>query len=338
MPTDEQITRWLTQIDAQTYAKTLPLGGLLFEPAEETSRLLTQWLHFRKYPLATLATLPHSELVRISKMDMEQHGNSPPFTQFVDFDPAAASEDFLVMWLSWFGVTSVQAQSKVWWVQISQKIQRLVHASHDPGDNPHLLFLSTEYAHRLLEQGRAQLACTHSILDSLPGGHIRSVGSVGHIDPSGSIHSKRASLAKHALAHLLGIAAITIPIIKHGGNIRAIIEPEKIHKFATLLKTDLIGRAQTMIVSFYLLWIMSKVTKRIKNPIIHDYAVAATKDLRRGSILPANLIKQVITNAFGMNPTSSIVYEILNASTQDAWRTFYKEFQSKEEINESMVK
>ena len=350
MPTaDEQLTRWLAQIKSQTYSKTLPLGVLLFEPEEETAQLLTQWLRFRNYPPATLAPLPHSKLAQMAKADMGHHGNSPPFTQFVYFDPTVASEEFLVMWLSWFGITSVQVRSKAWWVQLSQKIQSLLHSFHAPESNPHLLFLNTAYADRLLEQGKAQLSCTHSILESLAGGSVRSVRSVRNVDQSR--YSDRVSLAKHSLAHLLGIATITIPIIRKYHDAGFLSTPQDIvnsstdslrkklndsylktfldqqdtvTKFARLLGERLIGHAQAMIITHYLLWIMGKFTKRAKNPIIHDYAVAVTRDIRQDIILPTNLIGQVITDALGVrkkrltSPIGNIAYQTLSLSTLDA--------------------
>jgi hypothetical protein len=121
---------FMNQIDANLVLSLCnsalpPSSWLLFNPDEESPKLLKQWLAYR-------GVKPHnSNLSEQVKEDMHAKRNSPSMTGFVDFDVEEASVDFLRIWLSWFGLGSNRERSRAWWVKHAREAQEVRRSVED---------------------------------------------------------------------------------------------------------------------------------------------------------------------------------------------------------------
>jgi hypothetical protein len=98
-----------------------PSDLLLFNPREESPKFLRQWLSYR----GVLASVDDNFLAQQATADMHAKHNSPSITGFVDFDVRDASDDFLRVWMSWFGLGSKQKRSRRWWEKHAKRAQNL---------------------------------------------------------------------------------------------------------------------------------------------------------------------------------------------------------------------
>ena len=95
-----------------------PRNLIEFNPINETTALLNQWLLYRGVRVASLKDvneLSIEEIVRPGK----------PFNGFVNFDPKDASLVFLKSWLSYFGIGG-DSVDKNWWIKKTQQILNLL--------------------------------------------------------------------------------------------------------------------------------------------------------------------------------------------------------------------
>jgi hypothetical protein len=95
-------------------------GDMFFNPEKENKKLLKQWLSYREKKITG-----DQDMVRESIKDMKQNGNTPSFANFIKFDPKSASKDFLINWLSWYGLSSRRPRNKKWWQLLAKKTQKL---------------------------------------------------------------------------------------------------------------------------------------------------------------------------------------------------------------------
>ena len=98
-----------------------PSDLLLFNPEEESAQFLRGWLAYR----GVLASDDEKNLAQQATADMHKRRNSPSITGFVDFDVREASDDFLRVWMSWFGLGSKQKRSRRWWEKHVLQTQKL---------------------------------------------------------------------------------------------------------------------------------------------------------------------------------------------------------------------
>lgn len=99
-------------------SRTLPKNLLLFNPAGESPEFLRGWLEYRHVD-------PVEPLAKTTQANMVEKENTPPITGFYSFDVAAASTEFLMAWLSWFGVGSDTPQPRAWWEDLAREMQAL---------------------------------------------------------------------------------------------------------------------------------------------------------------------------------------------------------------------
>ena len=123
----KQLATFLASIDIASNIQCAS-DMLLFEPANESAALLKAWLEYRGIPAKQLTD---HELVTTSIVDMRIRGNQPSFAGFHRFDPGIASAQFLKMWLSWFGVTSIQREPHEWWATKTRAVQKQL-STRDP--------------------------------------------------------------------------------------------------------------------------------------------------------------------------------------------------------------
>lgn len=98
----------------------------LFNPDNESEEFLTAWLTYRGENTYLLRNKTQEQLSEFAARNFRQAGNEPPIALFVDFDPKSVSEGFLIVWLSWYGVTSVRERSREWWETTAEKIRTRV--------------------------------------------------------------------------------------------------------------------------------------------------------------------------------------------------------------------
>ena len=82
-----------------------------FDPSEESSPLLKDWLNYRGQLCPEDQFLAHEELVKLAQEDLTTTPDQT-FSNFIDFDPTQASSAFLKAWLSWHGVTYLSSSVK----------------------------------------------------------------------------------------------------------------------------------------------------------------------------------------------------------------------------------
>ena len=106
-----------TNIDSET----IPFAAEL-----ESRILLAKWLRYRGYIRQDLPHKSQQELAQMATQDMKRNNNTPPFSRFVSFAPHEASDVFLIMWLSWYGVTSLVGRDRRWWEETARQIQQQI--------------------------------------------------------------------------------------------------------------------------------------------------------------------------------------------------------------------
>ena len=194
-------------------------GDVLFNPYAETSPLLRKWLKHRKVPFPK--EWDHAPLAGASMEDMNTRGNDPSLSHFTTFTPNEASADFLICWLSWFGVTATDPGNKPELVRLVRKmlpLARRAKAKADVTTPPTAEF--TEYMNRYLyASGRIQhtmlfFTCIHNFLQySLePEQFQHLMGSVAQA----SLTARKTRDYKGILSYVLGASALALPIVFNG--------------------------------------------------------------------------------------------------------------------------
>ncbi len=95
------------------------LGVLPFDPQKENVQLLTQWLKFRN---VCVNSLSKDILVSQFVQNMKETRDPEALMDFQDFDASKVSQQFLVNYLSWFGITVTDDKPKAWWEKQARKI------------------------------------------------------------------------------------------------------------------------------------------------------------------------------------------------------------------------
>jgi hypothetical protein len=98
-----------------------PSNLLLFNADNESPKFLKDWLVYRGVQPSDDEQL----LAQQASDDMQAKRNSPAITGFVNFDVRDASDDFLRIWMSWFGLGSKHERSRRWWEKHAQQTQDL---------------------------------------------------------------------------------------------------------------------------------------------------------------------------------------------------------------------
>jgi hypothetical protein len=89
---------------------------IFFNPKYETTQFLIKWLKYRNY--GVLPPLNSTNRVYIEQMTTSDLslGNYPHIMNFVSFDPAIASIEFLMTWLSHYGTATATPQPRQWYI------------------------------------------------------------------------------------------------------------------------------------------------------------------------------------------------------------------------------
>jgi hypothetical protein len=99
-----------------------------FKPREESAVILSQWLQYRGYPANILQNKTQEDLANLSIQNFQDNGNSPAFALFM-FEPSQVSDTFVIMWLSWYGISSSIHRDRTWWnttcKQVQSEVKRL---------------------------------------------------------------------------------------------------------------------------------------------------------------------------------------------------------------------
>ena len=93
-----------------------------FKPREESSAILSQWLQYRGYPANILQNKTQEDLANLSIQNFQDVGNSPAFALFM-FEPSEVSDNFVIMWLSWYGISSSVYRDRTWWNTTCKHVQ-----------------------------------------------------------------------------------------------------------------------------------------------------------------------------------------------------------------------
>jgi hypothetical protein len=88
--------------------KKMKNNTILFKVQKENLNLLLDWAFYRQLIL----TRNLQDLREVCRRDLIDNGNSPEFRRFVSFNPNDASDDFLLLWLSWFGISPPKKRAK----------------------------------------------------------------------------------------------------------------------------------------------------------------------------------------------------------------------------------
>ena len=209
MPCNQQWNLFITKLKIKDggiscHDKT---HDLLFDPVVEEKELIDRWLHYRGIKYRQLS---ESDRLKVTILDMQHRGNSPSIASF-RFNPSIASQQFLKLWLSWYGVTS-EEKNKQWW---EERVKSIIETHRD--------------SQRLQTKKETS---THTIIDEFVRLHrlrIRTdqhyqdinrsteVLLPAHIDLLASAPDKSEQWdTKRILALALDASAIAIPfIIKH---------------------------------------------------------------------------------------------------------------------------
>jgi hypothetical protein len=130
---------------------------LLFNPQEESAEFLRAWLAYR----GVRASDDDKFLAEQATADMRKRRNSPSITGFVDFDPREASDDFLRVWMSWFGLGSTRKRSRRWWEKHVSQTQKLRKSLK--GDS-HLQWSALVELQRKIDQMVNFVVCSGAVL------------------------------------------------------------------------------------------------------------------------------------------------------------------------------
>ena len=213
----------------------------LFNPHEETQELLRAWLLYRNIDISELTT--HNQLVAATTQDLTQRGNESPQFQFFSYDPTLVSQNFLVYWLSWFGIGTTRTRPRSWWEVKSKKIQLLrqttstttaiISTKSVPDKIGELLILR-----RKISTLMKTLQCVGTIwkqqqkndpmlTDSASELHTPSSIFVSSLPNTSSLSQWGGMRAKRALAYVLGTAVLMAPIVYN--NSTAIAQFKGVH-------------------------------------------------------------------------------------------------------------
>mmetsp|Transcript_8774 Transcript_8774/g.12172 ORF Transcript_8774/g.12172 Transcript_8774/m.12172 type:complete len:296 (+) Transcript_8774:438-1325(+) len=131
-----------------------------FEPSREKASILRTWLSYRcwRRRRMVLEDLSHEVLVREAKRDMTRDSGAPPFAGFTDFSPKEVTTEFMILWLSWYGVTSIRSRKRSWWKSKTSMVQRSVSRSRR---------LTRRGGRRLLHQARLLAQVSRDLDESL---------------------------------------------------------------------------------------------------------------------------------------------------------------------------
>jgi len=183
-------------------------GEIFFDPAKENRKLLKQWLTYR----GISTRVKNVNLANLSVADMKQNGNVPSFANFVDFDPKTASEDFLINWLSWYGLSSTRPRSKKWWEKLTRKTQKLRKQLQKQTQNAPNVFRTFDDQTIQLEKIKLFMQSVSDFLDVLPRDQFLSLVRLKPSPPPRSTSTPSSSW-KHILAKVLGVGFIAAPIV-----------------------------------------------------------------------------------------------------------------------------
>ena len=105
-----------------------------FKPREESAAILSQWLQYRGYPATILQNKTQEDLANLSIQNFQDVGNSPAFALFM-FEPSQVSDTFVIMWLSWYGISSSMYRDRTWWNTTCKEVQsevKRLNLYHNP--------------------------------------------------------------------------------------------------------------------------------------------------------------------------------------------------------------
>jgi len=265
------------------YDKLLGTTRQLFNPYAETADILVPWLHYRyTYPKTTW---DRQYLADLASQDMRDHGNTPVFMDFTDFDPDKASRNFLAAWLSWYGVTTTDEKPQSWWAKLARKILSRRQPKESGGNIfENLLKSEEEYYH--LE---ALFVCIGSAVDVVPESAFLSV-----VKPALQKEAIDRFLYKQILAKFLGVSAIAVPLLV---NVAIAQQKGKYKSWKEFKKSAFSAETATVMTSVAAPLVLTYAANKIDKETISDKMRGAIlEDITNQRAVPESILKTLVGN------------------------------------------
>ena len=272
-------------------------SSILFDPFAEGIDTLADWAEYRNisinYDIYTL-----NEIRDRIQLDLETNGNYPSLKNFVTFNPAYASESFLVLWLSWYGI-HVQGY------KARPLVKNLL------AKNEAYTYRKSKYMYRdilTLENDFTQLSDIwydiHTMLQLLPNDVFSQKNTVEH-----EKHETKNQLRKQFLTFLLGASTVVIP--------KVVDKVDKSYKYNVDQKQDyktkVVDKLVTKSIHSGIPVVISHGVIRL-NFIPNETVKAFRKDLKERQKIPLHLIGTMLPQD---SLLSSLVTEILIPSLNE---------------------
>lgn len=271
MACSDQTLRMLLH-DQCAFDVQLGYNKLLFNPYQESVEVLNTWLRYRYiYPNQDL--FDRDYIADVVRQDMEQYGNEPAFMDFSNFDPGSVSEDFLIKWLSWYGVTGDSRANKGWYVLRATELLRLKRVQ--PSQHPFRDLL------RLTKEGdtyRDWTQCASHALRDVP-----TYTYLPRLHRYAEEGNNTTLTKKQLLAKLLGGAAIAAPIILQYDNVASLKDIK-----GRLQSAEMIKELQRVGGPFILSYAANKLDPDAFTPKVRK---AILRDIASDEPLPKNVIE-----------------------------------------------
>ena len=197
-----------------------PQEDVMFNPFDEEAPLLRAWLRYRGLPRGLLDSLGQPELGKLAVDDMLQRFNVPAFKRFFDFVPAETSQQFLINWLSWYGIGPPSSVEQRSWLELKTKQLIKLHRLEEPRE--------TKPAFEALAAARQQQAATTHLLRcaslylSLHPEQQEAAAPSGPTTPvAPTLRDTQLLNTRRLLAYFLGAAAVAAPLVVRATRKRA---------------------------------------------------------------------------------------------------------------------
>jgi hypothetical protein len=269
-----------------------------FNPLHEQSSLLREWLIYRGFTMDQIPSEPQT----LALEEIQRNGR--PFAGFDGFDPNDASDEFLRIWLSWYGVSEPASASRLKLIGTTQKLLGIVRKL-TKDETPLYKFDKLVSLQRRLRQKERALGRLLFMLTRLEPEKEFSSKELNRKDNEGLIKWG----IKMLFAKSLEASAIAAPYVlwkvttdvqkKRQEKKAALIDDEKQQTYKRRLITELSEETPVFAANgaIYTLY-----GSNLASAIFKD---AAT----RGKVLPINVLGFFTTQLFASNPSLPRIME-----------------------------